>query len=538
MIEVEADIINGLSAFSIVGLGDSAVQESKERIRSAIKNSGADYPQRKKIINLAPADLRKHGPQFDLPIAISLLAASGQIDGGRLSCALIIGELALDGTVRAVPGVINIAIFAQKNNWKNLIIPRANLREAQLVKKEGIIAVNSLIEAVRALKGEASLDSITAATKDETTPTVPQPSPSADGEGCTTPTVPQPSRSADREGWLDVIGQHTAKRALQIAAAGGHHIALCGSPGVGKTLLAKAFTDILPPLTDEEKIEVIQIHSAAGKLAHSETTNALTETSTPTVPRPSPSTDGEGRPFRQIHQSGTPVALYGGGVHLTPGEISLAHRGVLFMDELPEFSRQVLEQLRQPLEEKIIRISRANGVITYPAQFTLVAGMNPCPCGYFGDTEKECVCSPYQIIRYQKKISGPIADRLDLYIEVKRQSLASAHQQSNLNQEQKQLKQIKQSIIIARGIQNKRFQNCKLNSEMGPRQIKTHCRLDKQTRLLLEKAVEKLKLSGRKYHQIIKIARTIADLEQAPQIQIHHIQEALSYRRQTTIYPQ
>ncbi len=510
LIEVEADIINGLSAFSIVGLGDNAVQESKERIRSAIKNSGAEYPQRKKVINLAPADLRKRGPQFDLPIAISLLAASGQVDGGRLNRTLIIGELALDGTVRAVPGVINIAIFAQNNNWENLIIPRANLNEAKLVKKDGLIAVNSLTEAVKALNGDTSFNYVA--------PTTPPP-------------VAQPSRSADREGWLDVIGQHTAKRALQIAAAGGHHIALCGSPGVGKTLLAKAFTDILPPLSDQEKIEVIQIYSAAGKLSH-------TDTTTPTVARPSPSVDGEGRPFRQIHQASTSVALYGGGIHLTPGEISLAHRGVLFMDELPEFSRPVLEQLRQPLEEKIIKISRANGVITYPAQFTLVAGMNPCPCGYFGDTEKECVCSPYQIIRYQKKISGPIADRLDLYVDVKRQSLASAHQNSNPKEEQKQLNQVKQSIISAREIQENRFNNGKLNSEMGPRQIKNHCRLDKQTQLLLEKAVEKLKLSGRKYHQIIKIARTIADLEKSQQIQIHHVQEALSYRRKTTIYSQ
>ncbi len=489
--EVEADILNGMSAFSIVGLGDSAVQESKERIRSAIKNSGADYPQRKKIINLAPASLRKQGPQFDLPIAVSLLAASGQIMAGALNKTLIIGELALDGTVRAVSGVITAVLFARDNGWETLVIPARNHREARLVGADiKIVPVKNLTDLIAYINNpNAEQLNFQDEPEDE---------------------LPSQTDTTNIAGFEDIIGQETAKRALTIAAAGGHHIALYGSPGAGKTLLARALTGILPPLADTEKTEVLQIYSVAGLLAQNEPKEIT-------------------RPFRQVHQSCTLPALYGGGSHMKPGEITLAHRGVLFMDELPEFPRAHLEQLRQPLEEKVIHISRANGTVTYPAQFTLVAGMNPCPCGYFGDPKKHCVCRPWQLIQYQKKISGPIADRMDMFVEVARETGHALSPTTPKNQTAR----IRASVIRARELQTQRFANepISLNAEMGPRQIKKFCPLDRETQTLLNKAAERLTLSMRKYHQLIRLARTIADLENSPRIAAPHITEALQYRQ-------
>jgi magnesium chelatase family protein len=489
LVEVEVDILRGLPAFFIVGLGDSAVQESKKRIHSAIKNSGFSYPQQKKVINLAPANLRKHGPQFDLPMAVGLLVTSGQSDTKDLQNTLLLGELALDGSVRPVAGVLTAALFAREKGWENLLIPSGNYHEAALVKGINILTIDHLKD----------LPQIFTNGLNKSGKAVP-------GHRLIGSSVPEGPN------FNDINGQETAKRALQIAAGGGHHVALSGSPGIGKTLLAKALPGILPPLSEQEMFEVMQIHSAAGLLARQIMTR---------------------RPFRQVHPSSTAVALTGGGPALKPGEISLAHRGVLFMDELPEFPRAHIEHLRQPLEDKTIQISRAAGAITYPAQFTLIAGMNPCPCGYHKDPDKECVCKPYQVIQYRKKISGPILDRIDLFVEVQREPAIKFQEKTASTP----LSEIKKRIIRARSIQRDRFKALKIqtNCEMGPQQVNKFCRLNRQCKNLLAEADQTLKLSGRQYHQIIKIARTIADLNQQDQIGTKDIAEALQYRKRKPI---
>lgn len=497
LVEVEADILSGLSAFTIVGLGDSAVQEAKERIRSAIKNSGAKYPQQKKIINLAPAHLRKHGPHFDLPMAVGLLAASGQINVNNLKDTLLVGELALDGSVRPVEGIINITLFALKNKWAKIIVPSENFIEANMIKGSQIISLQNLRDIIdyinnppdkKNFKQNLFLNKNHKINK----------------------------KIISESGLRAVSGHGFAKRALQISAAGGHHLLLCGSPGVGKTMLAKAMRDIMPPLSEKEKIEVMQIYSAAGKLKQSKDIYIQ-------------------RPFRQGHPSCTIAALYGGGIHLKPGEVSLAHRGILFLDELPEFPRAHLEQLRQPLEEKEIHISRANGTIKYPAQFTLIAGMNPCPCGYYGDPERACICRPYQIIQYKKKISGPIMDRIDLHVKVLRQNAHIYENQSTSGGKDtgETEKIFLQKIIDAREIQKQRFKNLSIrtNSEITAQIINKKCRIDRECKVILAEAANKFHLSGRGYHQIIKTARTIADLEQSENINAAHIKEALQYRQ-------
>lgn len=503
LIEVEVDIIQGLSAFTIVGLGDCAVQESKERIRSSIKNSSTEYPRQKKIINLAPANLKKTGPQFDLPIAIGLLSASGQIDPEHFKNTLIAGELALDGSVRPINGVLTLALFAKKNNWQKIIIPAENLAEANLVKGITLFGANHLKEIINESK-KRNIQNIFVKSgsilpKSNSTPTE---------KTFKTPASPN-NRPFD-----EVKGQIIAKRALSIAAAGGHHIALTGSPGVGKTLLAKALPDILPPLTEEEKLEVTQIHSVAGILQSGKLINE--------------------RPFRQVHPTSSLISLLGGGPNLKPGEISLAHRGILFLDELPEFPRQHLENLRQPLQDKEIHISRASGTIKYPAGFTLVAGLNPCPCGYFGDTKRECVCRPAQIIQYQKKISGPIFDRIDIIISLPRQSTKVYISGSSVSKEYSS-EQLSKKIIQARKIQEKRYKNHKIsnNSEMTPTLISQYCMLEKETAEHFLEVAEQLSLSGRQYFQILKTARTIADMEESSNITLPHISEALQYRKQS-----
>lgn len=479
-VEVEVDILQGLSAFSIVGLGDAAVHEARERVRSAIKNSGFDYPRQKKIINLAPAHLRKHGPHFDLPIAVGLLAASGQLKAGAWEQALIAGELALDGTVRPINGVLTMALFARDNEYQTLIVPAENREEAELIDGIHIESISHLKELVAYIN-------------EGIVPVQQKAKPVA--------VLPSEDFTFD-----DIHGNETAKRALEIAAAGGHHTLLTGPPGVGKTALAKAFASILPPLTREERLEVLQIHSCAGRLK----------------------TASIKRPFRQVHSSCTLTSLIGGGTNLKPGEISLAHRGILFIDELPEFPRTHLESLRQPLEEKIIHLSRSTGTITYPAQFTLIASMNPCPCGHLNNAKKPCTCRPYQVMQYQKKLSGPLLDRLDMVIEIQNTSSARYHQPKT-----KTHAEIRKRVAQARKKQRSRFKNLpiKTNNEMNTQHIKAFCPLNSSCKNLLAEAEERFALSGRQHYQIIKTARTIADLENATSIEVHHIAEALHYRQ-------
>lgn len=500
LVEVEADILQGLSNFSIVGLGDMSVHESKERIRSAIKASGVKYPQEKKIINLAPAHLRKAGPHFDLPMATALLAASGQIDASKLQKSLIIGELALDGAVRPVNGVLSMAIFAQNQGWEEIILPVENAHEAEMIEDLRIVPVHSLDDLMKYVKDGTVIEKL----QTEQKPRI------------------QSEHTVD---FSDIRGQDVAKRALIIAAAGGHHIALTGPPGTGKTLLAKAFPTLLPPLTQQEKIEVMQIYSCAGLLQSGATNEANTSSR---------------RPFRQVHPTCTHLALIGGGTAQKPGEISLAHRGALFLDEIAEFPRQHLESLRQPLEDRTITITRTSGSITYPAQFTLIASMNPCPCGYLNDKKKDCSCKPYRVLQYQKKLSGPIRDRIDLTVKVPRQSIKTmaSDKKAMTSRQAQHLIQKARNTQQSRFSQDTRTQAPKnyktvlTNSEMGPVEIKKHCRLAPQIAQFLTQATEKLALSGRQYHQTLKVARTIADLENLSTIQLDHIAEALQYKNQ------
>jgi magnesium chelatase family protein len=513
LVEVEADISGGLSHFTVVGLPDMAVQESRERVRAAIKNSNLPFPRTRVTVNLAPADLKKEGPSYDLPIAVSILLASGFLKLPRgennpaegvnleilpekgvvanLFCpdSLFVGELALDGVLRPVNGMLAIASAARSRGIKYLYVPESNAREASLIENLEIIPIKNLFELIGHLAGKSRIIPFSRVE-------------SFDFDASETP---------DEENYdmAYVRGQEYAKRALEIVAAGGHNLLMSGPPGSGKTLLSKTLPSILPALSIEEALEVTRIYSVAGVLPAGQ----------PLILR---------RPFRSPHHTASNVSLVGGGTWPRPGEVSLSHRGVLFLDELPEFNRAVLESLRQPLEDGVVTISRAAGSLQFPAKFILVAARNPCPCGYHTDPEKFCTCSPQAIIRYQKKISGPLLDRIDLHIEVPRVKFEKLAEMRVAESSEN----IKKRVEEARRWQRERYKKLKVitNAELPSKLIKEFCQIDEQSQEFLKNAVTQMHLSARAYYRLLKISRTIADLSGEEKILLPHVAEALQYR--------
>lgn len=488
-VTVEVNISQGIN-FYLVGLPDNAVKESQQRISAALKNHEYKIPGKQITVNMAPADVRKEGSAYDLTIAIGILAASEQITNVRIEEYVIMGELALDGQIRPIKGALPIAIKAKQEGFNGIILPKENAAEAAVVSDLNVYGVNSITEVIDFFTNDCN------------------------GIEKTNININESFLQLVDEvnfDFADVKGQESIKRSLEIAAAGGHNLILIGPPGAGKTMLSKRLPSILPPLTIDEALEATKIHSVAGRTGKNKA-GLITQ-----------------RPFRNPHHTISDVALVGGGNHPQPGEISLAHNGVLFLDELPEFKRTVLEVMRQPLEDRIVTISRAKFSVEYPASFMLVASMNPCPCGYYNHPEKECVCSPGIVQKYLNKISGPLLDRIDLHVEV---TPVSFNELSN-NAKAESSKNIRERVIKAREVQTRRFRSLGgvyCNAQMRSSDIKKHCGLNESGRGILKNAMEKLGLSARAYDRILKVARTIADLEDSDSIQTNHIAEAIQFR--------